>query len=100
MERAHVEAAGELSREIEALAKLTIDQLKERWRSIYQSAPPGRSSRKLLVSAIAYRMQERRWAGSSRRSETYSSVFRRTQREAGWPSIGRHKSIGRHSADP
>jgi hypothetical protein len=63
MERAHVEAAGELSREIEALAKLTIDQLKERWRSIYQSDPPGRSSRKLLVSAIAYRMQESAWGG-------------------------------------
>jgi hypothetical protein len=30
---------------------------------IYQSAPPGRSSRKLLVSAIAYRMQERALGG-------------------------------------
>jgi hypothetical protein len=58
MERGHFETVRELNREIAALSELTIDQLKERWRSIYQSAPPGRSSRKLLVSAIAYRMQE------------------------------------------
>ena len=49
---------GELSLEIAALTDLTIDELKERWRLIYNCAPPGRSSRKLLVSAIAYRVQE------------------------------------------
>ena len=47
-----------LRREIAGLVDLTIDELKERWRLIYHCAPPGRSSRKLLVSAIAYRMQE------------------------------------------
>lgn len=53
----------ELAREIGALFDLTVDELKERWRSLYNSAPPGRSSKKLLVSAIAYRMQERAFGG-------------------------------------
>ena len=56
-------AKGQLSLEIAALVDLTIDQLKERWRSIYNCAPPGRSSKKLLVSAIAYRLQEQVFGG-------------------------------------
>jgi hypothetical protein len=51
-------ATGELSHQITALLEMTLKELKERWRSIYKCAPPGRSSKKLLVSAIAYRMQE------------------------------------------
>lgn len=51
-------ATGELSYRITALSELTLDELKERWRSIYNCPPPGRSSKQLLVSAIAYRMQE------------------------------------------
>src|ERR1700722_15787929 len=54
---------GELSREIATLSDLTIEELKERWRSNYDSAPPGRCSKKLLVSAIAYRTQERASGG-------------------------------------
>ena len=54
---------GELSLEIAALTDLTIDELKERWRLIYNCAPPGRSSKKLLVSAIAYRLQEQVFGG-------------------------------------
>ena len=53
----------ELSREIAALSDLTIDKLKERWRSTYDCAPPGRCSKKLLVAAIAYRLQERAFGG-------------------------------------
>jgi hypothetical protein len=49
---------GELSCRITALSELTLDELKERWRSIYNCPPPGRSSKQLLISAIAYRMQE------------------------------------------
>jgi hypothetical protein len=51
-------ATGELSQEITALSELTLDELKERWRFIYNCPPPGRSSKKLLISAIAYRLQE------------------------------------------
>jgi len=59
MEQGHSESQEQIRCAIAALADLTIDELKERWRSIYNCAPPGRSSKKLLVSAIAYRMQER-----------------------------------------
>ena len=63
MEQGLSKAEGELSQEIGALSDLTIDELKGRWRSIYNCAPPGRCSKKLLVSAIAYRMQERAFGG-------------------------------------
>lgn len=57
------EAEGELSREIAALFDLSVSELKDRWRSIYGTDPPPRSSRKLLVAAVAYRMQERAFGG-------------------------------------
>src|ERR1700722_10564938 len=53
----------QLSREIRRLPDLTIEELKVRWRSLYDCAPPGRCSKKLLVAAIAYRMQERAFGG-------------------------------------
>ena len=54
---------GQLSLEIAALTDLTIDELKERWRSIYNCASPGRSSKKLLIWALAYRLQEQVFGG-------------------------------------
>lgn len=51
------------SLEIAALSDLSVSELKDRWRSIYDSEPPPRSSRRLLVSAIAYRIQERAFGG-------------------------------------
>jgi len=50
-------------REIAALFKMTMDELKDRWRSVYSTEPPPRCSRKLLISAIAYRIQERAFGG-------------------------------------
>ena len=73
---------GELSREVAALVDLTIEELKERWRSSYDSAPPGRCSNKLLVSAIAYRLQERALGGLK------PSVLRELERAA--DSTGAH----------
>jgi hypothetical protein len=49
--------------EIEALFDSSVGELKDRWRSVYGTEPPPRSSRKLLVSAIGYRMQERAFGG-------------------------------------
>ena len=63
MEEGFSKAGGELAREIAALSDLTIDELKDRWRSNYDCAPPGRCSKKLLVAAIAYRLQERAFGG-------------------------------------
>ena len=56
-------AEGEHSREIAALFDLSLSELKDRWRSVYGTEPPARSSKKLLISAIAYRMQERAFGG-------------------------------------
>jgi hypothetical protein len=63
MKQGFSEAEGELSREIAALFDLSVNELKDRWRSVYGTEPPPRSSRKLLVSAIAYRMQEQAFGG-------------------------------------
>ena len=51
------------SDEIAALANLSVSELKDRWRSLYTTEPPPRSSRNLLVSAIAYHIQERAFGG-------------------------------------
>ena len=57
------EAERELSREIAALLDFSVSELKDRWRSVYGTEPPPRNSRKLLVAAVAYRMQERAFGG-------------------------------------
>ena len=45
--------------QITALAGLCIKELKARWRALYDTEPPSRISRELLMRAIAYRLQER-----------------------------------------
>jgi hypothetical protein len=63
MDQGFSEVEGKLLREITALFDLSVSELKDRWRSIYGSEPPPRSSGKLLVSASGYRMQERVFGG-------------------------------------
>src|SRR5260370_32384986 len=55
--------SGKTSGEIAVLTDRSVSELKDRWRSVYGTEPPPRSSRKLLVSAIAYRIQERAFGG-------------------------------------
>ena len=50
-----------LEREIDALADLTRAELIEHWRAHYRSDPPKGISRRLLIRAIAYEMQARRY---------------------------------------
>jgi len=50
-----------LEREIDALADLTRAELVERWRTHYRANPPKGISRPLLVRAIAYKMQAKRY---------------------------------------
>lgn len=45
--------------EIGALSEATTADLKNRWRLLYGTEPPTRSSRDLLIRALAYRIQER-----------------------------------------
>src|SRR5258708_16108209 len=51
--------ADRISAEIAASASLDLEELKSRWRGLYDTEPPSRISRELLTRAIAYRLQER-----------------------------------------
>jgi hypothetical protein len=48
-----------LSAEIALLESLDDDQLRARWKILYETEAPTRFSRDLLMRAVAYRMQER-----------------------------------------
>jgi hypothetical protein len=52
-----------LAGEIAGLQSLDVEQLKGRWRTLYQTEAPARFSRDLLIGAVAYRMQERALGG-------------------------------------
>lgn len=53
----------QISSEIARLFELKASELKDLWRAVYGNEPPPRSSRKLLISAIAYKIQERAFGG-------------------------------------
>lgn len=53
----------EIVGELAVLAKLTMAELKERWRSLYETNPPPGIGRGLLTRAIAYRLQEQMSVG-------------------------------------
>ncbi len=52
-----------LERELDALADLTRAELVERWRTHYRTDPPKGISQSLLVRAIAYEMQAKKYGG-------------------------------------
>ncbi|GBF25455.1 hypothetical protein MnTg02_00487 [bacterium MnTg02] len=52
-----------LEREIDALADLNRAELVERWRTSYRTDSPKGISRRLLIRAIAYQMQAKRYGG-------------------------------------
>ena len=49
--------------EIAGLSKARIEDLRERWKSLYGKEPLGHISRSLMIRAIAYRLQERAFGG-------------------------------------
>jgi hypothetical protein len=55
----------ELQDRIAGLAELASQQLREEWRRLYRSQPPG-LSRDLLIRTIAYRIQELAYGGLSK----------------------------------
>ena len=61
MKRAPV--CAKLEGEIAALADLPRPDLIDRWQALYGSSPPKGLSRRLLILAIAYRMQVKRYGG-------------------------------------
>ena len=56
-------ASAEFEREIDALAEFARAELVERWRTHYRTEPPKGISRRLLIRAIAYEMQAKRYGG-------------------------------------
>jgi hypothetical protein len=54
-----------LAAELKALPRLDRETLIERWVALYGGAPPPRTSRSLMIRAVAYKMQERVYGGLS-----------------------------------
>ena len=52
-----------ISGTLASLRSLPIRELKQQWRSLYNSEPPHRVSRELLTRAVAYRVQEQSLGG-------------------------------------
>jgi Protein of unknown function (DUF2924) len=52
-----------LTGEIAGLQSLDVEQLRARWRTLYQIEAPIRFSGDLLIRAVAYRLQERALGG-------------------------------------
>jgi hypothetical protein len=48
----------ELAQDLRELGTRGDDELKERWRNLYGTEPPGRIHRSLLIQAVAYRAQQ------------------------------------------
>ena len=47
-----------LAQDLKELGTRSDDELKERWRNLYETEPPRKIHRSLLIPAIAYRIQE------------------------------------------
>lgn len=76
----------DLPAEIARLEGLAIDALRNEWRRLYQTSPPKRLSRDILLRGITYRLQELAHGGLSKgalrklkpsNSESPSSMRRR-----------------------
>ena len=52
-----------IAQELVTLSSLSRDGLKARWRSLYGTEPPEKSSQEFLKAGIAYRLQERALGG-------------------------------------
>ena len=52
-----------LTAEIVGLAKASIKDLRERWKTLYGKEPSGAIGRSFLIRAIAYRLQEKAFGG-------------------------------------
>ena len=53
----------DIEREIGALADLPRSDLLERWRGFYRTTPPKGISQRMMVRAIAYAMQAKKYGG-------------------------------------
>lgn len=51
--------SSELEQEVESLRRLSRQQLKDRWRALYKTAPPAAFTPDLMARGIAWRLQEK-----------------------------------------
>ena len=65
-----------LASDLEALASLSVHQLREEWTGYYRSEVPSAMSRELLQRAIGYKMQEKALGGLNRRAQLRLSSLR------------------------
>jgi hypothetical protein len=72
-----------LSAEVSLLESLDVEQLRARWKILFETEAPTRFSRDLLMHAVAYRMQERVLAVSSLPRDGCSSACLRMRVPAG-----------------
>jgi Protein of unknown function (DUF2924) len=63
MKRAPRVSAEGLAEELSRLRQESRDSLAQRWVDVFGTAPPPRTSRSLLMRAVAYKMQERVYGG-------------------------------------
>jgi DUF2924 family protein len=56
---------GPLANELRALPRLSRHALAGKWGALYGAPPPPRTSRSLMIRAVAYRLQERAYGGLS-----------------------------------
>ena len=54
-----------LAEALTTLTTLSRDELMARWVALYGGTPPSRTSRSLMIRAVAYKMQERVYGGLS-----------------------------------
>jgi hypothetical protein len=52
-----------LAQELSRLSHESRDSLAQRWVALFGTAPPARTSRSLLMRAVAYKLQERTYGG-------------------------------------
>ncbi len=67
-------------RQIAELSTVSIPQLEERWRRLFDTAPPAHQKR-FLIKHLAYRIQELTQLAEQRRNEIGSFAHRKTQCE-------------------
>jgi hypothetical protein len=84
----------QISSPIARLYELRVSELKERWRAVYKNDPPPRSSKRLLISAIAYKIQERAFGGLK---PSVIRLLERASEDSGSRPILRFRKIARVS---
>jgi hypothetical protein len=90
--RAPVLDGDALAAEIAALAKASIKDVRQRWKTLYGKEPSGHIGRSFVIQAVAYRLQEKAFGGlkpSTRR------LLARVAEEAAAGSSPKGPSLGK-----